>query len=209
MLRWRLRFGRGEELKFLSHLDLMRLWERLLRRAAVPLSYSQGFSPHPQLSLALPLPVGVTSGAELLDVWLSRPLPLSHLSDGLERQSPTGLTLGGMEPVPPRAPSLPSLVRAAEYRVEGEGNGVADAAAALLAAESFPWEHRREREMRRYDLRPLVEDLRAERAAAGGWVLEMRLRAGPAGTGRPDQVALSVGLRPRRLHRTCILLGVP
>ncbi len=100
-------------------------------------------------------------------------------------------------------------MRAAEYRVEGEGNGVADAAGALMAAEGFPWEHRREREVRRYDLRPLVEALRAERAPGGGWVLEMRLRAGPAGTGRPDQVALAVGLRPRRLHRTRILLEVP
>ena len=50
MLRWRIRFSRGEELKYLSHLDLVRLWERGLRRAGVALAYSQGFSPHPHLS---------------------------------------------------------------------------------------------------------------------------------------------------------------
>ena len=207
--RWRVGFGRGEELKFLSHLDLMRLWERLLRRGGVPLAYSQGFTPHPQLSLALPLPLGVTSQAELLDLWLARPLPLGHLLSALERQCPRGVALGGAEPVPPRAPSLPSLVRAAEYRVEGEGNGVAEAVAALMSASHFPWEHRRDKEVRRYDLRPLVEGLRAERGPRGEWVLEMRLKAGPEATGRPDQVALAVGLQPHRLHRTRILLEVP
>ncbi|MDP6510722.1 MAG: TIGR03936 family radical SAM-associated protein [Dehalococcoidia bacterium] len=209
MQRWRLEFSREEELKFLSHLDLMRLWERLLRRALVPLAYSQGFSPHPQISLALPLPLGVTSDAELLDIRLTRPLPLDHLTGGLKCQSPNGLVLGRVQPVPPRAPSLPSLVLAAEYRVEGEGNGVAEATAALLDADRFPWQHRRERQVRHYDLRPLVEGLRAVPSAAGVWVLEMRLKAGPAGTGRADQVALAVGLRPHHLHRTRIFLEVP
>jgi hypothetical protein len=100
-------------------------------------------------------------------------------------------------------------VRAAEYRVEGEGNGVAEATDTLLVADHFPWQHRRERQVRQYDLRPLVEGLRAVPSGAGGWVLEMRLRAGPFGTGRADQVALAVGLRPRHLHRTRIFLEVP
>jgi radical SAM-linked protein len=72
MQRLRLKFGRGEDLKFLSHLDLMRLWERALRRAGLPLAYSEGFTPHPQIALAAPLLVGVTSDAELMDVSLSR-----------------------------------------------------------------------------------------------------------------------------------------
>ena len=60
MLRLRIKFSRGEQLKFLSHLDLMRLWERALRRAGINPAYSEGFSPHPRISLAAPLAVGVT-----------------------------------------------------------------------------------------------------------------------------------------------------
>ena len=73
MHRLRLKFSRGEQLKFLSHLDLMRLWERAFRRAGMELAYSEGFSPHPRISLAAPLSVGITSIAELMDVFLEPP----------------------------------------------------------------------------------------------------------------------------------------
>ena len=68
MQRLRIRFSRGEELKFISHLDIVRLWERALRRARVQLAYSEGFSPHPKISVAAPLSVGTTSDAELMDI---------------------------------------------------------------------------------------------------------------------------------------------
>ncbi len=68
MQRLRTSFSRGEELKFLSHLDLMRLWERAFRRAGISLASSEGFTPHPRISLAAPLSVGTTGQAELMDV---------------------------------------------------------------------------------------------------------------------------------------------
>ena len=70
MQRLRVTFSRGEELKYLSHLDVMRLWERALRRADLPLAYSQGFSPHAKISIAAPLPLGVTGERELMDIVL-------------------------------------------------------------------------------------------------------------------------------------------
>jgi len=72
MQRLRIKFSRGEEIKYISHLDLMRCWERALKRADVPLMYSEGFSPHPRISLAAPLALGVTSEAELMDITVSR-----------------------------------------------------------------------------------------------------------------------------------------
>jgi len=59
MFRLRVRFCRGEELKFISHLDIIRLWLRAMRRAGIPLEYTEGFSPHPRISLAVPLSVGL------------------------------------------------------------------------------------------------------------------------------------------------------
>ena len=68
MQRLRIRFRRGPELKYISHLDIMRLWHRALQRAGISLAYSQGFNPHPKISLAAPLALGITSEAELMDI---------------------------------------------------------------------------------------------------------------------------------------------
>ena len=71
MNRLRVKFKRGLEVKLISHLDIIRLWHRALRRAGVELAYSEGFSPHPKISLAAPLALGVTSQAELMDVFIT------------------------------------------------------------------------------------------------------------------------------------------
>jgi radical SAM-linked protein len=65
MQRLRIRFSRGEEIKYISHLDLMRLWQRALNRAGLEIAYSEGFNPHPRMSLAAPLALGVTSNKYL------------------------------------------------------------------------------------------------------------------------------------------------
>ena len=72
MQRLRIRFSRGEEIKYISHLDLIRLWQRALNRAGIPLTYSRGFNPHPQISMALALAMGVTSEAELMDIYVDK-----------------------------------------------------------------------------------------------------------------------------------------
>ena len=72
--RLRARFAKRESLKYISHLDLARTWERVFRRAGLPVVYSQGFNPRPRFQIAAALPVGVTGQSELLDIWLSEPL---------------------------------------------------------------------------------------------------------------------------------------
>ena len=210
MLRWRIRFSRGEELKYLSHLDLMRLWERGLRRAGVALAYSQGFSPHPHLSLAAPLPLGFTSRGEVLEVYLKRPQKL--LPPPLERALPSGMKVLGMEPVPLSAPSLPSQVRSARYRVEVEEDRwreeVEKAIRAFLEKESLPWQHRRDKEIRHYDLRALVLGLGVGDRDSQGYFLEMKLVCSPQASGRPEQVALALGLKPLAIERLGLELGL-
>jgi len=93
MQRLRFRFGRGEELKYISHLDLMRLWSRALRRAGLPVAYSEGFSPHPKISLAAPLPIGVTSEAELMDITLWKPVSPHFAMKSLVPRLPRGIDL--------------------------------------------------------------------------------------------------------------------
>ncbi len=91
MLRFRVRFCRGEELKFISHLDIIRLWVRALRRAQIPLEYSEGFSPHLRISLAVPLSVGVTANNELMDIFITKAVSPYWFVNTVNQQLPDGL----------------------------------------------------------------------------------------------------------------------
>ena len=169
MQRLRVKFGRREEVKFISHLDIMRFWERALRRAAIPLAYSQGFTPHAQLSVAAPLAVGVTSKAELMDVWLRRWMPPQSFMMMVRSQLPRGFEIFDVWEVGLNMPSLQSLVAFAEYRVEVESEktvpDVGNSLCSLLQAKELPWHHSRGDKEHFYDLRALIDNL---------WLIESR-----------------------------------
>jgi radical SAM-linked protein len=209
--RLRVKFSRGEAVKYVTHLDLMRLWERALLRAGIDIAYSEGFSPHARLSLAAPLAVGVTGSGELLDVFLSARISPHEFTRRVSEQLPDGIEIHEVRDVGIRAPSLQSEVRWAEYRVEldrsVERGRVQAAIEAFLAAETLPWEHLREKETRRYDIRGLVQQLWLEEDGAS-LLLGMRLRLDSGGSGRPEQVVAAMGLpEPLRMHRTKLVLA--
>ncbi len=110
------RFTCGEPLKYISHLDLMRLFQRAFRRSALPVAYSQGFNPHLRFNLAVPLPVGVTAEEEYGEVILTEDIPPEEFMMQLREQMPAGVELTGAFCVDEQVPSLPSLVSAALYR---------------------------------------------------------------------------------------------
>jgi radical SAM-linked protein len=213
MQRLRITFSRGEEVKYISHLDVMRLWERALRRAGILVAYSQGFSPHPKISIAAPLPIGVTSDEELMDIQLRRRVSPYFFIKVVGEQLPRGIGLVAVEQVALTLPSLQSQIRQAEYRVEVEtdkgAQGVEEALRSFLALEHLPWQHRRDTEVRHYDLRPLVDRLWLI-GWQGGWcTLGMRLRTDNTATGRPEQVTAALGFahRPQSIHRTKLILA--
>ncbi len=212
MQRLRVRHSRGEEIKFISHLDMMRLWERALRRAGIPLAYSEGFSPHPRLSLAAPLPVGVTGEAELMDVFLTRIVSPHWFTLAVGQQLPQGIEILGVYQVAPSMPSLQSQIRYAEYRVEVESEKRPEeiklAISALLSVEHLPWHHQRDTVQRSYDLRALIDglwfiDWREQQGTIG-----MRLCCDSHASGRPEQVISALGLSsyPSTIHRTRLIL---
>ena len=181
MQRLRIRFGRGEEIKFISHLDIMRLWDRAFHRAGIPLAYSEGFNPHPKMSLAVPLAVGVTSEAELMDISVTRPVSPHWFTQAVSQQLPAGIIILGVFQTALTLPSLQSQIRYAEYRVqlettEAAAKDIEKAVAALLSAEHLPWHHKRDTGERTYDLRTLIDDLRLVNVSSSGCTLEMRLR---------------------------------
>ena len=205
-------FSRGEDVKYISHLDIMRLWQRALRRAGMPMAYSQGFNPHPRISIAAPLAVSVTSDGELMDVLLARNASLDFFVRAVGSQLPLGIKFEGIREMWLRLPSLQSQLRFAEYRVGVESSesaeSVESAIRSIMQKESLPWQHAREKEIRRYDLRALIEDLWLIDQNEFGFTLGMRLHNDSKGAGRPEQVALALGFPepPRSIHRTALIL---
>jgi radical SAM-linked protein len=191
--RLRITFSKGENLRYISHLDLSRTWERVLRRAGIPVAYSKGFHPHPKIVFAAALPVGCTGEAEVMDIILSQPMPPRRVLRGLAHRMPDGLTAIDVTPVYDRAPALPTLLYGAEYESVIETSqsleDVARQCKALLARESIPRLHRG----KSYDLRLLIDHLEALKVNAHHVLLRMQLAAGQRGTGRPNEVLDELG----------------
>jgi len=212
MQRLRIRFSRGEELKYISHLDLMRLWQRALHRAGVTLAYSEGFNPHPRMSLAAPLALGVTSEAELMDIVLEKFMSPHAFTGAVGRQLPGGISIKDVFNTPLTMPSLQSQLRYAEYTValttEKSRPEIEAAMDDLLKKETLPWQHQRDTGPHKYDLRALVDYLWLIAWHEGDCSLGMRLRCDGSGSGRPEQVtaALGFGQYPGSIHRTRLVL---
>jgi radical SAM-linked protein len=212
MQRLRILFSRGPDLKFISHLDITRLWQRAFNRAGIEIAYSTGFSPHPRISLAAPLPIGVTSEAELMDIVVVRGVAPHSFVSALNQQMPGGLKVLRVQPIGPDLPSLQSQVSFAEYRVEVDTErGPADAASAIagiLSQKTIPWQHQRDTGMHTYDLRPLIDQIRVIEWEPPRGLLAMKLRCDSNGSGRPEQVTAALGFsqRPVSIHRVQLLL---
>jgi radical SAM-linked protein len=208
--RLRVTFARGDLLRYITHLDLMRSWERAIKRAGLPIAYSEGFTRHPQLALAAPLPVGATAEGELMDVFLESTIDPRQFHDRLALQSPPGLAIERVDDVPLNLPSLQSLVKEwtwrAQFPRDADPEELRDKVRRFLECDSFPWEQRREKETKRFDLRALVIDVTVEMMADGpAFVARFKAEAG----GRPEQLAAALGYDPHtiRMHRLALGLA--
>jgi radical SAM-linked protein len=118
-MKIRLCYAKTETGRYLSHLDLARAMERSLRRAKVPLAFSEGFNPHPKLSFASALAVGITGCREYLDVELISRINIKTLSEALQKSFPPALAFVAAEEIGEHSRSLSAVVNLAVYRVKG------------------------------------------------------------------------------------------
>ncbi|MFC1920283.1 TIGR03936 family radical SAM-associated protein [Chloroflexota bacterium] len=212
MQRLRVKFSRGDEIKYISHLDIMRLWERTLHRAQIKMAYSEGFNPRPRISLAVPLAVGVTSEAELMDIFLTGTTSPHWFTATAGGQLPHGIEISGVYQVAMSMPSLQSQVRFAEYGVTVEKEAgpynIESAISDLLSKRNLPWHHLRDTGKRSYDLRALIDDIMLVDSGDNCYAMNMRLRCDNSGSGRPEQVTLALGItgHPKSIHRTRLVL---
>jgi radical SAM-linked protein len=163
--RVRLRYAKRGPLRFTSHRDFARAFERALRRARVPIAFSQGFTPHPKISYASAAPTGVASEAEYLELGLQAPMEPVALVEALDAALSPGLDVLEAVVVDPAAPGrgLADRMQASRWRIELPGvepAALGRALAAFLSADEVPVERTTKQGRRTIDARTAVIDMR-------------------------------------------------
>jgi radical SAM-linked protein len=120
------RFEKNDSVRFVSHLDVQRLFHRAMRRAGLPIAYSNGFNPHPLMSFATALSVGVTSEAEWFDIKLTEHVDPSAFLERLNDMLPNGFAIKEACMDSAALPSLSVLMAAAMYKVKAVANDKGD-----------------------------------------------------------------------------------
>ena len=196
--RLRLTFAKKREIKYISHLDLVLAWERALRRAQIPIAYSQGFNPRPKIQFASGLPLGTTGSHELMDIIVTEPVDTEAALPRIQAALPVGIRLHTIWKVAVSKPALQPLLRQAEYNVLVETDLPVEEISArieqLLAAEEIIQTRRRRKKEERFDLRPSLHRLELENLNNNEARLRMCLTAGQKGNLRPEAVLKALGL---------------
>ena len=193
--RLRVRYAKRGRLRFTSHRDFSRAFERAIVRARVPMAYSSGFNPHPRISYAGASPTGAASEAEYLEIGLARTVDPAEVLAALDEALPDGLDV--LEVVESSGGSLADLLEASVWRttVPGLDPEAADRAVrAFLEADEVLVERMTKKGLRTFDCRAAVVSMTSTRSGSGDScaILEVVLRHGTPAV-RPDDVL--AGLR--------------
>ncbi len=194
--RLRLRYAKRGRLRFTSHRDFSRAFERALVRARVPMAYSSGFHPHPRISYAGASPTGAASEAEYLEIGLAREMDPDDVRRLLDDSLPAGLDV--LEVVPAQGGSLPDRMEASRWRITLPDVTVVaatEAVAAFLAVPEVTVERMTKRGLRSFDCRGAVvrlEVVEDPETQVGCAILDTVLRHATPSV-RPDDVL--AGLR--------------
>lgn len=168
MHKTRLRFSKSGALRFIGHLDFLRVFGQTVRRAGLPAAFSQGFNPHLLLSFALPLALGMESVNDYADLTLAEEISCAEVVEKLNAASPGGLFVHAAYPAENKAASVVSV---ADYSVAGTSHAIGE----ILAAQSLVVPKKTKKGVRDVDIRADIFDIRAD-----GEKIFMRLSAGSA-----------------------------
>lgn len=206
MQRIRIFYAKTQALRYTGNLDIHKIWERTFRRAKLPLAYSQGYHPQPKLNQACPLPLGMTSRAEIIDLWLDPDLSVEEIKGALEKGVPPGIEIQDIRQVDLCEPALQTQVVAAEFQASWktlpEEKNTSKRILVLkikeiLSAATLPrtWKNKN------YDLRPYILHLEViERGDLERTCLFFRLTAREGATGRPEELLAALGVDPFAVH---------
>jgi len=203
--RWLIAYQVDGDIRFISHHDMLRFFRRALVRADIPVRWSQGFNPHPRISIPVPRPVGVASLAEFLVFETQTELHPAETLLRLQKHIPPTIQLTGMERMVAGSSPVPTLVH---YELDA-GDTPPEVLRLrmneILAAKALPVERRDAdaRHVKTVDVRPYVDVLCLEDA-----VVKFTLRCTERGTAKPSEIAGLLGFNPNfvnhRIRRTQI-----
>ena len=205
-MRLRFRYTKLGKLRWTSQRDVARMWERALRKAAIPVSYTSGFSPRPRLSFGLALPTGCESVAEYLDIEVSSAVAASDVAARLKGHFPAGIEITASAELEDGRGSLQQDVTSCAWEIQVPGvdnQALQHLVNAALEASSLPVRRERKGREEDDDLRPAVRELVVRATSQGCCLLHAELSTRPRGV-RPSELgrALGVELGPsRRTHQ--------
>ena len=206
--KFRFRFRKAGDLRLLSHLDLARCLERMLRRAAIPFKSTAGFHPAPRMIFAQSMPLGVDGLREVLELETTAPLDADDVRERLNRQAPRGLEFTEVRVVPMKASAVPRRMVYSLPLPADRVDAVARRAAELLAMETV-WVDRIKPKPRKLNIRPYLRGISVLLAARAGLeadsedrsrseqntsTLHLDLWVTQSGTARADELLLLLGV---------------
>lgn len=185
----RIRFRKDGDLRLVSHHDLMRALERMLRRSQLPFRSTEGFHPQPRMVFALSLPLGVSGLNEVLEIEWNEPVEPDDALSRLRGQTPNGLSFLSAKRIDIKQSAKPRL---AFYRLsvpESEIVALAERCAAAIAGNEL-WVERERPKPRQVNIRPYIHELRCSPST-----LEMALWVSPEGSARADELVRALELQ--------------
>ena len=212
-------FQKTETVRWLGHLDILRTFERAIRRAELPIAFSSGFNPRERLTFASALSTGVTGGAEPAILELTAEVSPDRILDSLNAALPPAIRVGACEEIPESGSrDLLNALDRADYEVvcsyppETAAQAIEDAIEAILAASQVQITREREGKTKCLDIRPLIYHLQlaSDSPVPDRVLLEMRLAVGENGNARPSDVITAIaevipGFALRKAHRVRLI----
>ncbi len=201
-MRLLIRFGKRSRLRFISHLDLQRFFQRALNRTGLPIAYSQGFNPHAVMAFSSALALGWTSEYEVLDIKLASSVDLEAAQSAMAAALPADLPVLEARIIEDNHPAMMPLVRFSDYSIENSGV-TASMLDAFLSCETVPAIRKTKSGAREIDVRPLAAEVRLD-----GDTLHARLMLTEKDTLKPDLLIATLAGEPRedaRIHRRSLL----
>lgn len=183
----RFRFSRGEELKFISHLDILRLFERAFKRARLQVAHSEGFNPRPRIVFAQPMPLGLTSEGEFADVELAGHIDTADFIQRMNFSLPSGINVTEAKVKTGRS-NLMGIIHAAHYRITVKAPDAPDigyAVNSVLNSSEINVMKKTKRGGKEINIRPFIYDLSAEKEGQSV-VFNVILGAGQDDNVRPE-----------------------
>jgi len=209
MAEYRLSFTKGSSVQFLSHLDLAKTIERALRRADIPLAYSEGFHPHPKMSFGPALAVGISSLEEYLDLETVIDIPAEDLQKRLNRSLPDGLQILAVKRCLKHPKPLNAVINRAVYNLIFEVDpsqqpAIVDALHHMMDSDRLEVTRTNKNGQKVVNIRPWLHNLKTETLEEGELQVVITGEIGSNGNLRPDDIVqlIPFPVKVRRIVRT-------